>query len=79
MTQLGDFWCKNRKPDSLDCKRDLECPRASGEECDSFAPNGEAILDDITEEWLHGAQKGDGLTDAMAERLQVAIIKARRF
>jgi len=77
MTQLGDFWCKNRKPDSLDCERDLECPRTWGGECDSFNPDGEAILDEIVEDWLWKAQKGDGLTDAMTERLQTAIIQAR--
>ena len=78
MTQLGDFWCKNRKPDSLDCEKGLECPRAH-QECNSFEPNGEAILDDITQEWLHETKRGDGLADAMIERLQAAIIKARRW
>jgi len=76
MTQLGDFWCKNRKPNSLDCERGLECPRA-WDECDSFRPDGEAILDEIIEDWLNRAQKGDGLSNASAKRLQVALIEAR--
>lgn len=77
MTMLGDFRCGNRKPGSgWECSLGLECPRAY-EECDSFDPDGEAILDDMIEMWLYEVQKGDGVTDAMANRLKAAIKRAR--
>jgi len=77
MTMLGDFWCKNRKPgSSLECDLGLQCPRAY-QECPCFDPDGEAVLDAMIEMWLYEAQKSDGVRDAMAERLEEAIKRAR--
>lgn len=77
MSMLGDLWCKNRKSDwSGECDLGLECPRPYGD-CDAFDPDGEAILDAMVEMWLYETQKGDGVTDAMADRLEAAIKRAR--
>lgn len=77
MTMLGDFCCKNRKPGSgWECNLGLECPRVY-EDCDAFDPDGEVILDAMVEMWLYEAQKGDGVTDAMVDRLEAAIKRAR--
>ena len=77
MIVLGHFWCKNRKSDSSgECDLRLKCPRAY-EECDSFDPDGEAILDELVETWLYEVQKDDGISDAMANRLEAAIKGAR--
>lgn len=77
MTLLGHFSCKHRKSDSSgECNLGLRCPKAY-EECDSFDPDADAILDAMVEMWLYEAQKSDGVTDAMANRLEAAIKKAR--